>query len=198
MTGGHTSHWGAFTPDVDGRGEVTAVHPTPLDPAPSPILQNLVGSLRHRLRVPQPMVREGWLRHGPGPDHRRGEDRFVPVGWDEVLDRLAAELRRVYDGRGPEAVFGGSYGWSSAGRFHHAQGQVHRFLGALGGYVRSVNTCSAGTAEVLLPTDLASSPGGPASRARERPRTRAPDATRNRSRSRGRWATPRPRGARGC
>jgi len=154
----HTSHWGAFAPDVDERGEVTAMHPCALDPAPSPILQNLVGSLRHRLRVPQPMVREGWLRDGPGPDARRGEDRFVAVGWDEVLERLAAELRRVYDGHGPEAVFGGSYGWSSAGRFHHAQGQVHRFLNTLGGYVRSVNTYSAGTAEVLLPHVLG---GGP-------------------------------------
>ena len=26
------------------------------------------------------------------------------------------------------AVFGGSYGWASAGRFHHAQSQLHRFL----------------------------------------------------------------------
>ena len=58
----------------------------------------------------------------------RGTDEFVAVGWDEVLDRLAAELLRVYGGPGPEAVFGGSYGWSSAGRFHHAQSQVHRFL----------------------------------------------------------------------
>ena len=57
----------------------------------------------------------------------------------------------MYDGPGPEAVFGGSYGWSSAGRFHHAQSQVHRFLNSLGGYVRSVNTYSVGTSEVVLP-----------------------------------------------
>ncbi len=154
----HTSHWGAFRPEIDVHGEVTAVYPDPLDPDPSPLLQNLVGSLRHPLRVPQPMVREGWLRHGPGPDPGRGTEPFVPLGWDEVLDRLAAELRRVYDGPGPEAVFGGSYGWSSAGRFHHAQGQVHRFLNALGGHVGSVNTYSAGTSEVLLPHVLGAGP----------------------------------------
>ena len=50
------------------------------------------------------------------------------------------------------AIFGGSYGWSSAGRFHHAQSQIHRFLNtALGGYVRSVNSYSAGASNVLLP-----------------------------------------------
>ena len=82
---------------------------------------------------------------------REATDTFVAVGWDEVLDRLAAELARVYGGPGPEAVFGGSYGWSSAGRFHHAQSQVHRFLNCLGGYVRSLNTYSVGTSEVVLP-----------------------------------------------
>ncbi len=50
------------------------------------------------------------------------------------------------------AIFGGSYGWSSAGRFHHAQSQIHRFLNtALGGYVRSVNSYSAGASNVMLP-----------------------------------------------
>jgi biotin/methionine sulfoxide reductase len=147
----HTSHWGAFTPTVDGRGEISAVRGDKLDAAPSSLLDNLVGSLRHPLRVPEPMVRRGWLQRGPGPDAGRGAEPFVRMAWDEVLDRLAAELARVYATRGPEGVFGGSYGWSSAGRFHHAQSQVHRFLNCLGGYIRSVNTYSAGTAEPLLP-----------------------------------------------
>ncbi len=48
-------------------------------------------------------------------------------------------------------MFGGSYGWASAGRFHHAQSQLHRFLNCLGGYVRSVNNYSFGASSVLLP-----------------------------------------------
>ena len=86
-----------------------------------------------------------------GPDRRRGADEFVPVSWDEALDRLAAELRRVYAKHGPHAVFGGSYGWASAGRFHDAQHQLHRFLNLAGGYVRSVGSYSAGAASVILP-----------------------------------------------
>ena len=37
---------------------------------------------------------------------------------------------------GNESIFGGSYGWASASRFHHASGsQLHRFLNCIGGYV---------------------------------------------------------------
>ena len=58
------------------------------------------------------------------------------------------------------AVYGGSYGWASAGRFHHAQSQVHRFLNvAFGGYVRSVNSYSAGASAVILPHILGSFEG---------------------------------------
>jgi 2-oxoisovalerate dehydrogenase E1 component beta subunit len=75
----------------------------------------------------------------------------VAVSWAEAFDRVAAELRRVYAAHGPRAVFGGSYGWASAGRFHDAQHQIHRFLNLAGGYVRSVNSYSSGAASVILP-----------------------------------------------
>jgi biotin/methionine sulfoxide reductase len=145
-----TSHWGAYLarPTADGGVEVTA-HPA--DPAPSPLLGNVPGGLRHPTRVARPAVRRGWLEHGPGPTDRRGRDPFVEVGWDEALDLLAAELARVRASAGNEAIFGGSYGWASAGRFHHAQSQLHRFLAQFGGYTASRNTYSTGTSSVLLP-----------------------------------------------
>ncbi|WP_431282276.1 molybdopterin-dependent oxidoreductase [Humitalea sp. 24SJ18S-53] len=137
-----------------------SVIPHPGDPAPSPILGNFSDSLRHRARIARPMVRRGWLERGPGPSTERGREDFVALPWDEVLDRLAAELERVHGAHGAEAVFGGSYGWSSAGRFHHAQSQVHRFLNvALGGYVRSVNSYSAGASQVILPHVMGSLEG---------------------------------------
>jgi biotin/methionine sulfoxide reductase len=146
----HSSHWGVFSAGWrDGR---LVVEPHPGDPDPNLLLQNFPEAIRHRARIARPMVRRGWLERGPGPSDRRGRDEFVEMSWDEVLDRLAAELARVRDTHGPGAVFGGSYGWSSAGRFHHAQSQVHRFLNlALGGYVRSVNSYSAGASMVILP-----------------------------------------------
>jgi biotin/methionine sulfoxide reductase len=146
----HSAHWGAFR--AGWQGDRLVVVPHPGDPDPNQVLQNFPEALRHKARIARPMVRRGWLERGPGADIRRGRDEFVPMAWDRVLDLLAGELARVRDAHGPGAIFGGSYGWSSAGRFHHAQSQVHRFLNTvLGGYVRSVNSYSAGASGVLLP-----------------------------------------------
>lgn len=146
----HSAHWGVFR--AGWRDGELRVQPHAGDPDPNPIIDNFTTALRHRARVTVPMVRRGWLEDGPGPDARRGRDEFVPMAWEQVLDLLAKELRRVNDAHGAKSIFGGSYGWSSAGRFHHAQSQVHRFLNTtFGGYVRSVNSYSAGASGVILP-----------------------------------------------
>ncbi|EEN87641.1 molybdopterin guanine dinucleotide-containing S/N-oxide reductase [Rhodococcus erythropolis SK121] len=146
----HMSHWGMFTAE-SVAGEVTAVHPYEGDANPSPMLGNLAGSVRSRARVSGPAVRRGWLENGPGPSDRRGADEFVSISWDELTELLSRELRRVVDAHGNNAIFGGSYGWASAGRFHHAQSQVHRFLNQLGGYTKSVHSYSLGATGVIMP-----------------------------------------------
>lgn len=145
----HSSHWGSFLATPDGAG--VRIRANPFDPDPSALLHNIPDSIAHPSRVAQPMIRRGWLERGPGADRRRGSDEFVAVSWDAALRAVADELSRVRASYGCKAIFGGSYGWSSAGRFHHAQSQVHRFLNCLGGYVYSVNTYSAGASEVVLP-----------------------------------------------
>lgn len=150
----HSSHWGAYSVVRSAGG--TRIHPHQSDPSPSPLLRNLKSSLTASVRIGHPMVRAGWLQNGAGPTDRRGRDVFVPVSWTEAASLVADELRRVIDLHGPGSIFGGSYGWSSAGRFHHAQSQLHRFLNSLGGYVRSVGTYSAAAALIIMPRVLAS------------------------------------------
>lgn len=149
---GRTSltHWGGFSADVRD-GDIASVRPLAGDADPSPLLGNLPGSVTHRSRVAGPAVRRGWLDDGPGPSERRGYDEFVAVSWDELTELLANELRRVVDEHGNEAIYGGSYGWASAGRFHHAQSQVHRFLKLLGGYTFSRHSYSLGATGVIMP-----------------------------------------------
>ncbi|MCW2556291.1 MAG: molybdopterin oxidoreductase [Mycobacterium sp.] len=152
MGEGSTSlaHWGAFIADVRD-GDIASARADDGDEDPSPLLGNLPGSLRHTSRVTGPAVRRGWLDDGPGPSFRRGADEFVAVSWDELTELLADELRRVVDTHGNGAIYGGSYGWASAGRFHHAQSQVHRFLKMLGGYTFSRHSYSLGATGVIMP-----------------------------------------------
>jgi biotin/methionine sulfoxide reductase len=73
------------------------------------------------------------------------------VSWEQALTLVADELTRVKREQGNAAIYGGSYGWSSAGRFHHAQSQLHRFLNLFGGYTGSTNTYSIAAGERILP-----------------------------------------------
>ena len=142
------THWGAYDVEVAG-GTSTAVRPHSEDPDPSLIGKSFEDSVHHRSRITQPAVRKGWLERGPEKHGGgRGDEPFVAVSWDKALDLVASELGRVKEMHGNEAIFAGSYGWASAGRFHHAQSQIHRFLKQFGGYTYSVNSYSTAAASV--------------------------------------------------
>jgi biotin/methionine sulfoxide reductase len=144
------SHWGTFEPIVaDGR--LTEARPFAKDPDPSPLLGSIPDAVHHGSRVARPSVRSGWLDNGPGRARdRRGADRYVEVSWDRALDLVADELKRVIRERGNQSIYAGSYGWSSAGKFHHARTQLQRFLGGIGGFTGARDTYSNAAGAVLV------------------------------------------------
>lgn len=145
------THWGTYHVNVEG-GRVTGMKDFAEDPDPSPIGHGIVDVLDGPTRIKAPMVRKSWLEGGPGTaGEKRGEDAFVEVSWPEANRLVAAEIQRVKSAHGNSAIYAGSYGWASAGRFHHAQGQLKRFLNCLGGFTSSVNTYSYAAAEVIVP-----------------------------------------------
>jgi len=144
-------HWGAYEITTEGGGLV-GIDPLTGDPDPSPIGRGMLGAIDHASRVREPVVRKGWLEEGPGPaGGRRGVDPFVPVAWETALDLVSRELARIARTHGHEAIYGGNYGWSSAGRFHHAKSQVRRFMSEFGGFTDGVTTYSTGAAQVIVP-----------------------------------------------
>ncbi|MDA7792334.1 molybdopterin guanine dinucleotide-containing S/N-oxide reductase [bacterium] len=146
-----STHWGTYEVEVKD-GKVAALTPFSEDPDPSPIGPSIVDILEDKMRIMTPAIRESWLDNGPGAaPEKRGSDRFVSVSWDEAETLVAGELDRVCKTHGNQAIYAGSYGWASAGRFHHAQSQVHRFLNSIGGYTKSKNTYSYAAAEVIIP-----------------------------------------------
>src|SRR5580658_5046254 len=140
------SHWGAFNAVVED-GRVVGCEPFAHDPAPSPMLNAIPAMVHSPLRIARPAIREGWREGRP----RTGADTFRDVSWDEAIDSVADELTRVRREFGAKAIFGGSYGWSSAGRVHHARTQLRRFLLLGGGCVDQVGNYSFGAAQFFLP-----------------------------------------------
>jgi biotin/methionine sulfoxide reductase len=140
------AHWGAYTALVED-GRVVGCEPFARDPAPSDMLSAIPEMVHSPLRIARPAIRDGWREGKP----RTGADRFHEVSWDEALDAVAGELARVRQKFGNTAIFGGSYGWSSAGRLHHARSLVRRFLFLGGGCVDQVANYSFGAAMYVLP-----------------------------------------------
>ena len=126
------TQWGVYDVEVD-HGRIIGVHDVDFDPNPSPLGQGLVDGIQHETRIQRPAIRKGWLEAKDRARERRGADEFVEVPWDEALDLAATELTRVVDGHGNRSIFAGSYGWASAGRFNHAQSQLHRFINQICG-----------------------------------------------------------------
>lgn len=140
------AHWGAYKFEP-GDADLTPVSD---DPLPSRVGKGWVSAARNLdARITAPVARKGWLSGDNGTDRCR--DSFVEISWDKATELAAREIARVRETYGNEAIFGGSYGWSSAGRFHHAQSQMRRVLAAAGGFTSSRETYSHAAAEVLFP-----------------------------------------------
>ncbi len=153
MTTRTATHWGEYL--VEARdGRIERIIPHPDDPDPSPIGPGMVSAHRSRTRIEAPVVRAGWLDDGPtgaSPgEWRRGVEPFVQVTHEEAVELIARELDRVRGQYGNEAIFAGSYGWASAGRFHHAKSQLHRFLNLIGGFTSVRDTYSSAAVSVIL------------------------------------------------
>lgn len=113
------------------------------DPDPSPIGHAALDACGARDRVMRPAVRRSRVEKVHARRRRSAHPSLSSKwAWDEVLDLAVA--RRKAHRRIWHSVFGGSYGWSSACRFHHSQ--MRRFLNCLGGHVRHSESYSLGTA----------------------------------------------------
>ena len=98
------------------------------------------------------MVREGWLKHGPGHGEGRGREPFVPVSWDKALDLVAGEIARVRREHGGRRHHGRLAGLVARPASSTRRGcSCIRFLAAGGGYVDQVMNYSFGAALAFLP-----------------------------------------------
>ncbi len=83
-------------------------------------------------RLKYPMKRKSW-EPGGGNKEMRGKDEWVRISWDEALDILASETKRIVEAYGNEAIYS------------VAPGVMNRTLALFGGYTRGWGMTSWGT-----------------------------------------------------
>src|SRR3954466_8753918 len=71
-------------------------------------------------RILYPMIRVDWKPGGSGGDRStRGVPKYRRATWEEALDLVASELKRVKASYGNEAILGAvTGGWQTAGALH--------------------------------------------------------------------------------
>ena len=143
------THWGFYEHERSDDGPV--IRPLADDADPPLIGDGLKDMLGQRARIATPLVRASYLdSEGQCDGSGRGREPFVSVSWDQALGLAVAGIERTRAELGNEGIYAGSYGWASAGRFHHAQSQLKRFMNLAGGFVRHVNTYSSAAGEVII------------------------------------------------
>lgn len=77
----------------------------------------------HPERLPYPMKRAG----------ERGEGKFQRISWDEALDTVAGEMRRIKDQYGPQAILNMRGTGNLDGILHRTGAMADRFFNYFGG-----------------------------------------------------------------
>ena len=145
------AHWGTYKVSKD-KGKGFKLLPFVKDRDPSEIGRGIESALTSGSRIHKPAFRRGWLEQNDQKKNvKRGEDQFIEVSWEDAFELVSNDIKRVISNHGNESIYAGSYGWASAGRFHHAQSHLRRFLNLIGGYTYSKNTYSYAAAEVIIP-----------------------------------------------
>lgn len=93
----------------------------------------------HPERVLRPLKRAG----------RKGEGRFVPVGWDEALDDIAARLKAIA-ARDPQAIV--PYSYAGTMGLVQGEGMAARFFHRLGASLLDRTICSSAGGDALAAT----------------------------------------------
>ncbi len=84
-------------------------------------------------RILYPLKRVDWDPRGDRKTGNRGKSKYVRISWDEAIEIITAELLRVQEKYGPEAVLAQADGHGEGKEIHNAHGSALKLLGLLGG-----------------------------------------------------------------
>jgi anaerobic selenocysteine-containing dehydrogenase len=85
-------------------------------------------------RILYPMKRVDWNPKGERNPQNRGSSKYVRISWDEALDIIVSEIKRVHQEYGPYAVLSQGDGHGETKVIHGPHGCQNRLLTLLGGF----------------------------------------------------------------
>ena len=85
-------------------------------------------------RILYPLKRVDWDPNGETNPQNRGKSGYVRISWDEALDTITSEIRRIIDKYGSYAILNQSDGHGETKTVHSPHGCARRLLNLLGGY----------------------------------------------------------------
>ena len=116
---------------MDARGKSIGPSMKSLIPPLSLAYKNRIYSPN---RVLHPLKRIDWNPNGARNPQNRGKSGYVRISWDEALDIVVSEMKRVKEQYGPYAILSQSDGHSETSTVHQPHGTHRRLLRLLGGY----------------------------------------------------------------
>ena len=85
-------------------------------------------------RILYPLKRVDFNPDGDRSVQNRGKSGYVRISWDEALEIIASEIRRVIEKYGPQTIFSQSDGHGETKCLHGPHGTMRRLLNLLGGF----------------------------------------------------------------
>ena len=83
-------------------------------------------------RIKYPYRRKTFDPHGERHTEMRGKDEYIRISWDEALDTVAGEIKRIRKTYGPAAITAMTSSHHNWGLLHYKMGPFGRFFNMLG------------------------------------------------------------------
>lgn len=85
-------------------------------------------------RILYPMKREDWDPNGERNPQNRGKSKYVRISWEEALDIIESEIKRVIRDYGPYSILCQGDGHAETKAIHGGHGCMTMLMDLLGGY----------------------------------------------------------------
>jgi len=116
---------------IEARGQV-------FEPTTKSLIPPLSLAYKRRVyspnRILYPLKRVDWDPNGDRHPETRGESGYVRISWDEALEIIVSEIKRVQKKYGPYTILSQSDGHGETKVVHGTHGCNRRLLSLLGGY----------------------------------------------------------------